>query len=151
MVSKWNELALNLVVDLCFLSILESLHPWCMSVHRRHESQTCAFKDLELSFHQAQPNIKRLGEMWAIIDDMNFSTLRYVDVIRLLSLIGHLYLIGVCLSENQRTNTMIKLTYVNKRTNYIFKFYQTTPRSIVNKIRKIYVFTWKYSTNMHFQ
>ena len=60
--------------------------------------------------------------MWAVIDDMNFNILAYVGVIWLLSLIGHLYLIGVWLSEDQRTNTIIKLTYVNKRMDYIFKF-----------------------------
>ena len=47
---------------------------------------------------------------------------RYWGVIRFLSLIGPLYLIGVWIGEDQRTNT-IKTHHVYKRLDYDFKFY----------------------------
>ena len=54
-----------------------------------------------------------------------------------LLLIGHLYLIGVWLGGDQRTNTI--KTHAQKRLDYINKFYLTTPHSIVNTSGRTHV------------
>lgn len=50
----------------------------------------------------------------------------------------HLYLIGVWVGVDQRTNTMT--TCVQKRLDYVFKIFPTIPHSTVNTIGMTYAF-----------
>ena len=63
---------------------------------------------------------------------------KYMFVIQLLFLIGHLYLIGVWLSEG-RTNKQQENT-CSKDIGLYSQILSTTPHLIVNSIERTYVF-----------
>ena len=76
-----------------------------------------------------------------------FTAIRYLGAIQLLFLFGHLYLIGVYFGKDKRTN-FIKI-HVQKRSDYILKFYLKTPCLVVNTIGRTYVFSERINKHGH--
>ena len=70
------------------------------------------------------------------------TSLRYVDIKWLIFLIRHLYLIGVWLGEDKRTNNENTINTNNvRRLDYLLKVSLTTPHSnLVDTTRTTYIF-----------